>query len=132
MAIAYDPKKAGKYVLAAERTLPVEKQTAFLITVPDARVIEAVENAWRSIPNQSKDTQVAANRGTQVLTFLKYCLKGWENFLDSAGRQVPFVEIGPDGLCPMQNIERIHPDARFELALAIEHGKMVSEADRKN
>lgn len=123
MPIAVDPAKVVRYVLRAERELPPEQQTVFLLKALTARETADVEDA---LFFQTAIGTMVRN-GSQRLRILGLGVVGWENFPDSQGRPVPFNTQDKAA-----NWDRIAPEYQTELANAIMEANRLNAADRKN
>ncbi|MDA8122246.1 MAG: hypothetical protein M0Z38_06745 [Deltaproteobacteria bacterium] len=127
MPIAIDPTKVIEYVLLCDRDLPPEEQTMFELKVLTARELAKIEDG-------SARADVSGNiefrSGTQVINILNVGLKGWRNFKDAQGREVPFREN--NGAPRPENWDYLTPDWRRELANAVTEQTRVTETERKN
>lgn len=118
MAIAVDPNRIVRYVLKADRALPPEQRSVFLLKHPT----EAGE----------KQIALAAQQSGLHLIWsaLREGLAGWENF--PAGAQtLDFVKDG-NGQPASTTILRINTADRDELATAISRLGQLTEADLGN
>lgn len=127
MVIAIDPSKTFDYVLLCDRANPPEEQTVFQLRVLSARELAEIEDgAIRS----DREGKLEYLSGSQTIRILNYGLRGWRNFRDAAGNEVPFREN--NGKPRGENWDCLLPEWRRELANAITEQNRISETERKN
>lgn len=140
MVIAYTPGKF-EYVAQEDRDKEPALQTVFELKglssgetaqIEDQLEIETVIGTAKK--GEKNPTKIGLKAGTWSVSYLRIGLKGWRNMKDAAGNEVKFVEgTGAfANLCVDENIDRLSPNLRHELAKAIEDGSKVSEDDAKN
>lgn len=120
MAIALDTSKAVPYVCAAERKLPKEQQTVWLIRPRSIADGKAIAQAL-------KDDTVT--HGSIVA--LRRCLKGWENFLNADGTPAQ-AKHDQAGMLTEESIALIPWDVKDEVAGAIMADASFKEATLGN
>lgn len=98
-----------KFVPKEDRGLPPGEQTRFLLEFLDPYTDAKLSDEVYAIRGMGANRKESVRSGTQQNETLKKCLKGWENFKDSSGRDVPFS----DDL--MVNIGKIKPKVRREI-----------------
>lgn len=125
--IAVDPNKAFDYVLMCDRQLPLDQQTTFHLKVLTARELAEIEDKAARADMQGN---LEFRSGTQVIRILTAGLKGWSNFKDSSGAEVPFRDN--NGTPRQENWDLLKPDWRRELANAITEQNRMTDAERKN
>jgi len=128
MPIALDPKATFSYVLEDDRKLPTEEQTTFtlrgLTVAEEAKVADSMIS---SIPGQE---ELSFRSGTHQLTVLRHGLRGWTNFLDVTGKEVPFdTGRGNPRHVTDDCLDRVLPRHRQELVGVILEPGAVSEAE---
>ncbi|MCF8719211.1 hypothetical protein [Nitrospina gracilis] len=129
---AIDPSATFEYVPKCDRDLPEEAQTVFILKYMDARQAakmedQAVEGA---VSSKGDDTSLRFRSGSKVLQALEYGLRGWRNFQDKGGNEIPFREN--NGKPRPENFDAIPPSVRRELANVIIDGSEMSEGEEKN
>lgn len=128
MPIALDPKATFTYVLEDDRKLPQEEQTAFtlrgLTVAEEAKVADSMIS---SIPGQE---ELSFRSGTHQLTVLRHGLRGWSNFLDPSGKEVPFeTGKGSPRFVTDASLDRMFPRHRQELVGVILDRGSVTESE---
>ena len=125
--IAIDPNQTWEYVLECDRDLPPDQQTAFELKVLTARELAAIQDG---ATKGNVDGSLEFRSGTQTLRILELGVRGWRNFKDAAGTDVPFRENS--GKPRLENWDVLRPEWRRELANAITEQNRVTEEERKN
>lgn len=128
MPIALNPRDTFDYVLECDRDLPEEQQTVFVLrgltVAQEAKVSDSM------ISTVAGSDEIHMRAGSHALTILRMGLRGWRNFKDESGADVPFEEDKsrrPRGISD-ECLDRLHPAWRTELANAIDsHGRVTSE-----
>jgi len=128
MPIALDPKATFTYVLEDDRTLPEEERTVFtlrgLTVAEEARVADSMIS---SIPGQE---ELSFRSGTHQLTVLRHGLRGWSQFVDGTGKDVPFITgKGSPRFVTDDCLDRMLPRHRQELVSVILERGAVTEAE---
>ena len=128
MPIALDPKATFTYVLEDDRTLPEEERTVFtlrgLTVAEEARVAASMIS---SIPGQE---ELSFRSGTHQLTVLRHGLRGWSQFVDGTGKDVPFITGKGSPRCVTDDcLDRMLPSHRQELCGVILERGAVTEAE---
>lgn len=132
MVIARSTRENIPYVCDAERGLPPEQQTTFLLaTLPNHLMLSLLELMQRG--ETKAWVEVALTAG----------LRGWENFPDEHGKQTPFrrddaarrrtlhgIEIA--GPVPAATLEVIPANLLLELATAVIKANQITGDDAKN
>jgi len=127
MPIAIDPNKSWEYVLLVDRELPPEQQTVFELKALSARELATIEDGSVRSDREGKLEYLS---GTQTIRILELGVRGWRNFKDPAGTDVPFREN--NGKPRHENWDLLRPEWRRELANAITEQNRLSEEERKN
>jgi hypothetical protein len=109
-----------KFVAKEDRGLPPAEQTRFLLEFLDPYTDAKLSDEVYSISGMGNNRKERVRSGTQQNETLKKCLKGWENFKDSNGREIAFDSD------MMVNIARIKPKVRREI---VDFVRGESEAD---
>lgn len=135
--IVVDPGSTRRYVLKAERGLPEEKQSVFLLRPLTLRESSHLEDMAVGIGG-SGNSEVTINSGSVRIQALRYGLAGWENVVDGNGNAVEFrsttkkvkgVEVvQPDD----STIAMIPPACRLELAEEITNGGSLTQEEAGN
>ena len=118
MPIALDPKATFEFILEDERKLEPEAQTVFklrgLTVGEEARVADSMIS---SVPGEE---ELSYRSGTHQLTVLRYGLRGWSNFNDTNGSEVPFeiARSNPRHVTD-DSLDRLGSSHRQELVAAI-------------
>jgi hypothetical protein len=126
MPIALDPKATFEYVLEDDRQLEQGEQTIFtlrgLTVAEEAKVADSMIS---SIPGQE---ELTFRSGTHQLTILRHGLRGWRNFLNGEGAEVPFETTkGSPRQVTDECLDRLSPAHRQELVAAIMDRGTISE-----
>lgn len=129
IAITTEPQE---YVLKAERELPVEKQTVFLLKPLSARAQmriqdRAKQSATETVTVDGKEYPALENRFEVAYERVLASLTGWRNFYYPDGKEVTFDPR--DRECNLDKIELID---LFELSLAIDKLSSLDEGAVKN
>lgn len=120
------------YVCRADRALPAEQQTQFLLRPLSSKVVLATQNL-----RAGGEMQV----GTAMLLALKAGLAGWRNFPDPEGKPTPFEQetgvqlvfgVEVDRPVTDATLERVPKDLLIELATAIHTEGKLQDADIPN
>jgi len=114
MAISIDPQESISFVCKEDRDLKPEEQTTFLLcplTVRDEQALAKLDDQY-----------------TFGLETLRRGLRGWENFLDSKGQDVPF-ETNRDGKPTDNTIARIPIGIRSQIVTAIVDTAKLTEEE---
>lgn len=128
MVTAIDPERTFDYVLKEERGS--ENPTIFKLKVLTARELAEIEDSVSSFFSGKGEVELRIRPGTEILQILKRGLRGWENFKDDKGNNIPFRE---NNAVPREdNFDRIRPEWRRELANAITEMLTMSEEEEKN
>lgn len=114
-------------ILKADLALPVEQRTVFIIRTLSARENADIDDMVQVLPNGKAHMPI----GQKVLSTLRIGLKGWRNFRDGSGKEVPFAPP-EQGMCAWENIDRLANEQRYELCNLIEGANSLSEDERKN
>lgn len=125
MAIAINPRDLIRYVLVADRDLPLEQQTTFLL--------RPLTNVQRKLVEDGslvmdKGGSVLPRVGSVKLDILRAGLAGWENLRDAEGSEVECktepakVNVLGSNISPVTIacINRLHPADLEELVDAIQ------------
>lgn len=128
MAIAVDPDKVVPYVLIEDRKLPVEQQTRFLCKFLSAREDAQIQDNVVRGNTDEKSMQVKS--GSTVLETLRKGLRGWENFKDQNGNDVPWREN--NGTPRDENFNHLKPHWRREIANFITEQNTLKAEEIKN
>ena len=131
--IAIDPGQEHRYIPKDARALSPEDQPVFIITSLTARETSELEDGAADAILPSKEggqTKMRVLSGGTVLKALMKGLKGWENFKDATGNNVPWREN--NGKARQDNLDRIHPSIRKELAEAITEPNNLDGQAEKN
>lgn len=132
MPVAMSPDHEWEYTLLEERE--TADPTVFILGVLSAEVEATIEDALVKV---GADKTMTAATGSQVMKILRFGLRGWRNFRDATGSDVPFPTskaimdkgrptITADGLTMLA------PKHRKELADAIVERNTVTEVEAKN
>jgi|TARA_A100000172_G_scaffold17068_1_gene9347 hypothetical protein len=127
MPIALDPKATFTYVLEDDRSLPEEQRTVFtlrgLTVAEEAKVADSMIS---SIPGQE---ELSFRSGTHQLTVLRHGLRGWSNFKNAEGIDIPFETArGNPRHVTDECLDRILPRHRQEIvSVVMERGAVTEE-----
>lgn len=123
-----DPKTPFEYVLKAERDLPVEEQSVFMLKRLSAREEAVIQDRLTSRIQTGKDVRTDVHSGTYILQTLRAGLVGWRNVTDdTTGSEVAFNEKNKDGM-----LDFLPGDVRDELFTKIRGMAEVSEEEEGN
>lgn len=132
MPVAVSPEYEWEYVLREERAHA--SPTVFILGVLSASAEAAIEDALVKV---SPDRSMTAATGSHVMAVLRSGLRGWRNFRDATGSEVPF----PTSKATMRNgrptitddgLTMLSPRHRKELADAIIERNTITEDEEKN
>ena len=130
MARALNPTENFEYVLEEQRHLPPGEWTVFELKVLTARELAKVEDSFAAL--QGDTGEVLIKSGSQVLKILELGLRGWDNLKDESGAEVPFRWRVPNTQIHHENLDRLYPAWRRELANAITEINRFDEEAAKN
>lgn len=120
---AIDSKTPHKYICKDDRKLKPEEQTVFMVKFLDPWLEAKLNDEIYQVSGSGKERREQFLTGTQQQEVLKNCLVGWENFNDHDGKPVQFVSD------MMENLSRLPPDARRELAEHIRGQAELTEGE---
>jgi hypothetical protein len=138
MPVARSKSDLIRYVTEADRKLPVDQQSVFLIAPLSNKTMGQIQNLLQV----SIDGQTATLlRGQQRHSALKAGLKGWENFATADGAPAVFATDKGERLVhgvtvhnpPSDESLEMIPIADYEeIADAILNANRLNDDDRKN
>lgn len=139
ICFAIDPKKKYRFhpkeikELMESGKLEDKDAPYFIIQPLTAR--DAANNedsiSETSIKGKGEDTTMRLKSGSSTLNILLSGLKGWGNFRDVDGNELPWRDNGESSPRP-DNLDYIPAGWRREIAEAIQEGKGMSEHEVKN
>lgn len=136
MVIAVSTEDRFRYVCQAERGLPAEEQTVFLLRSLTSKELALLDDG---IPQVQQGTDlVNVSVGSMLHKALRAGLTGWENLLDAKGQAVePEFErcnlLGRNGeFLKEKSLDRLPREVRKELGNAIYNGSFLTEEDSGN
>ncbi len=138
MIMAIDVDSVRDYVCKADRPLPKEEQTVWKIGVIDSVTMAKLDQLDVEFNPDSEEAKVKANLLGRELDYVRYGLKGFENFKDKSGAEIkPLINtIARAGesiqIISDKTLKRIPPDIIRELAAAIKNDNKLSDAEIKN
>ena len=138
MITAIDVDSIRDYVCKADRSLPKEEQTVWKIGVIDSVTMAKLDQLDVEFNPDSEEAKVKANLLGRELDYVRYGLKGFENFKDKSGVEIkPLMNtIARAGeslqIISDKTLKRIPPDVIRELAAAIKNDNKLSDAEIKN
>jgi len=115
--IAIDPSQVYSYVPKICRDLPKDEQTSFSFTYPTGKQEAMLNDDSIESLVKGKESRQKFKFRANDLKLLELCLKGWDNFQDANGKDVPFSK---------ENIDRIPSKIRIEI---IDKIKQVDEKE---
>lgn len=128
MVIALDPLTSLDYVCIADRDLPEDQQTVWILSPLTARQRAAMDDQYitaRATAKEGSDAETSFGlriHGRNHAALVKG-LRGWKNFLDKDGSEVrPTNAPGKNAGLSDQCISRIPDAVRDELAAVILDG----------
>lgn len=135
-----DPNQTIEYVPVADRELPVEQRSVFLVRPLTHREDSAIQAKFGGIESDGKGKlRMTGNSGFRAAAALDAGLMGWRNFppgaADNAGFAVASEGKRDETLSRRladATLDRLPADFRIELANVITDGLGVSEADEGN
>lgn len=137
MPVARNKLETVRYVTIADRALPPERQSVFLLRPLSNKTRAQIQNLVQ-LHNDGKTSPLL---GSMRRAALKAGLIGWENFADAGGTPVPFAtEKGPRLFLGVEvvnaptdeTLEWLSPEDEGELANAIINHSTLDEDDAKN
>lgn len=132
MAIARSTAETFTHITAADRQLPAENQTKFLLRRLSTKLMLSLQNL------RSGDEGAI---GSWMLVALRAGLAGWTNFVDETGAPIEFaMDSGRRTVCGIEldrsaseeSVNRLSTADATELALEILKGNQVTADDAKN
>lgn len=132
MPVAMSPDHEWDYVLKDERE--TADPTVFVLGVLSSEVEATIEDALVKV---GADKTMTAATGSQVVKVLRFGLRGWRNFRDGTGAEVPFptskavMDKGRPTITDA-GLTMLAPKHRRELADAIVERNTVTEVEAKN
>lgn len=109
--IGRDPDKIHPFVPAIDRKLPEKEQLTFMVEMlPPKDNAELRDKTYKATGLGKKRSEQFLT-GTVELEVIQKCLKGWNNFIDQDGNQVPF-NIAKIGYIPGDILSEIANFAR--------------------
>jgi len=131
MPTAIDPTATIDYVLECDRDLPTDEQTIFELRCLTAGELARLEdNTLTSTMDSDNKPEFRVMTGSVQINALQLGLKGWRNFKDAQGNEIPFKRRSDK--CAKENLDYLHPHWRRELVEAITEMNDLSEGDEKN
>lgn len=127
MVIAIDPERTFDYVLQEEKEK--ENPTIFKLKILAARELAEIEDNVSSFVSGKGEVELRIRPGTEILQILRRGLKGWENFKDDKGKDIPFREN--NGVPREDNFDRLRPEWRREISNAITEMNTMSGEETK-
>lgn len=119
---AFNPKARREYVLTAERALPADQRTVWVL-----RPLTVFERA--AIMDYGHGDGVGGRmRHAGAIEAVRFGVAGWRNLLDESGQAIE-PTFDPDGGLARSVIERLPVAAVFELFAAIMSFETLTEAD---
>ena len=138
MVKAVDIDAVRNYVCKEDRALPEEEQTVFKIGVLNSLTMAEISKMDVEFDPGSKEQKVRANIAGRDLDYVRYGLKGWENFKNAQGDEIKaiFNTISKGGRSAQvlhdNCLEQIPPRIIRELSLVILKENNLSEDEEKN
>ena len=126
MAIALDPTRSVRYILASDRAVPSALQTVFLL---QPMTVQQEADLKNKISVRNADGSMAIRTGDLELETLRGGLVGCENFIGFDGKPVTFTLSG--GRVSDAFLNLIRKEWRAEIASAIYDLNDVSDAEKK-
>ena len=136
MIYAIDINETRDYVCKADEKS--EKPTVWKLGVIDSITMSKLDKVDVEYNMDTEDTKIKANLMGRELEFVRYGLKGWQNFCDKNGQEIKpeFNTIGRAGGSSQVLVDRvlqkIPADVIREIAQGIRKGNVLSESERKN
>lgn len=121
---AIDNTKPHEFVCKAERKLPPDERTVFMVKYIDPYTDAKLQDQIYNVSGVGSNRKERLLSGTQAFEITKKFLCGWKNFLDENDDEVIFDEKSPEA-----NIERLHPQVRRELAEHIRGDSDLEEGE---
>jgi hypothetical protein len=146
MAIAFDVKETREYILEADRKLPPEQQTIFILGTLDSSLAGHINDASIDFQMNDKGPDREANiqwrRAFRQLQLVRFGLKGWSNLFDRQGKEIRFdpkdhtksyavSNVGNREGLTDRALDLIKPYIR-ELAKQINEANWLDEEEEKN
>ena len=131
-------RREREYILKAERELPEDEQTVWLLRSLDLDVSAQIQDRLVQLVGSlagDEEPRTLVFSGTQEVTILLNGLIGWRNFCEEGGAPIPFPDLGRfnrnrDAL--KEWLARIPPEARSELAQEIVGRSRLGQEERGN
>lgn len=138
MITAIDVDAVRDYITKSDRALPKEQQTVWKIGVIDSVTMARLDELDVEFNPDSEEAKVRANLMGRELDYVRYGLKGWENFKDKSGQEIkPIMNTMSRAgevfqIISDKTLKRIPPDVIRELALAIKGENKLKAYEIKN
>lgn len=138
MPVARSKSDLIRYVTEADRKLPVDQQSTFILAPLSNKTLGQIANQLQVSVDGLTATVL---RGQQRYCALKAGLKGWENFSTAEGVPAPFLtdkgdrqQHGVQFTSPPKDetLELLAPSDYAEIADAILSANRLTEDDTKN
>lgn len=132
MALARSTTETFTYITLADRQLPPDRQTQFLLRRLSTKLMISLQNL------REGDT---AAIGSWMLLALRAGVAGWTNFVDETGAPIEFrldagrrtvLGIELERSASEESINRLSAEDATELAIEILKGNQVTATDAKN
>lgn len=138
MPVARSKSDLIRYVTEADRKLPVDQQSVFILAPLSNKTLGQIQN---QLQVSIDGTTATVQRGLQRYCALKAGLKGWENFSTADGQVAPFATDKGDRQAhgvqftnppKDETLELLAPADYEEISDAILNANRVTDDDTKN
>lgn len=138
MIRAVDVDAVCDYVCKSDRALPEAEQTRWKIGVIDSVTMAKLDQMDVEFNPQSDEAKIKANLLGRELEFVRYGLKGWENFKDKNSQEIKpiFNTLSRAGqaqeILSDKSLRVIPQEVIKELSSVIRGTSTLSEEEAKN
>lgn len=131
MIFAVSPNQTFEYILEEDRKS--DEPTVFTLRTLTARELCKIEDKVTRLsqnPDNKDEVTISLYSGTQSLEAILAGLRGWKNFKNVNGEDVPF-KADKKGVPKEETLDLLPSDARSELSGVILARSRVTEEDGK-
>jgi hypothetical protein len=138
MVKAIDIDAVSEYICKEDRELPEEEQTRWKLGVIDSLSLVKIDRCDVEFDPDSNEAKVTADILGREMEYVRYGLKGWDNFKDKNGQEIkPRLNTLSKGgriaeVLHDDCLRRIPKKIIVELAQVLRGETELSGAERKN
>ena len=116
------PDQVHEFEPKGQNDIPLEERTVFLVSFLDVKSGANITDQVYSAKGFGAKREELLRAGTQELSVLRKCLKGWKNFTYEDGAEIAWTDVNRNESKQKQeatmdlNLGHIHPEQRGEIA----------------